>query len=372
MGLFLQMVGAVFIGLMLVVIATYVWIRWKLKGWTDNISAKLEKFGKVFNPAGIALANVPPMRIKLNPATLDEAAHAVDLQRMSTELEGLGFRRGELYSLEGAGMLCQALFHPNERVDGLVYDHSFAGVWIDFDLRFADGTSLCYSNSPQGSTLDHPPGHDIRHFPGEQVAVLWERFQHDLPSKLRANSDAAGFVQRFEEGYREEMDWRISRGGVTIEEIRRTVAQGGDDDASEELISMIQTAWHMRIAQHLDEQLREAFLQGGAMSLAEYESTRDRLVFVHDRTSPDQLQIYLKPEFAQVVMESGGDDDDGPADMFHRDTKLHQRCRASSPRVVFRELLESRQLRGRYRFVKEMASPVAADVYVVSRDAMDY
>ena len=40
MGLFLQMVGAVFLGLILVVIAAYLYVRWKLRRWTGDLAKK--------------------------------------------------------------------------------------------------------------------------------------------------------------------------------------------------------------------------------------------------------------------------------------------------------------------------------------------
>jgi hypothetical protein len=256
------------------------------------------------------------------------------------------------------GGVCRALFHPEKKIDAVAYDHPLLNVWTEFAARFADGTSMSFSNSQQASGLDHVPGRDNRHFPGEQIAVLWERFRHELPAKPIADIAADTFQQRFEDEYRREMEWRISRGGVTEDEIRRCVELGGGE-FSEEHCDMVQKAWRMRIALHIDEQLRNAFLEASSMSLAEYESTRDRLVFVHEHTSPEQLMIYMKCEDRE-------DKDDG--DAFDPQTKLQQRCQTASPRKVFREMMDAHELRGSYKFVKEMTQPYAADVYVASRE----
>lgn len=360
MATFLQMVGAVFLGLILVLIVAYLWLRWKIRSFTSEWSSRIEAFAKNFNPAGIGLMYVPPMTIGLSPADESQATHPQELELATLEVQNLGFRRGKLYEMGEIGGVCQALFHPERKVDAVVCDHPLLNVWVEFGAHFADGTSLSFSNCNQTSGLDHPPGVDNRFFPGEQIAALWERFRHELPDKPLADVTADGFQQRFEDSYRREMEWRISRGGVTEEEIRRCVEMGGGE-FSDEHCDMVQRAWRMRIAQHIDDQLREAFLAASSMSLTEYESTRDRLVFVHEHTSSEQLALYLKD-----ADEDSGEEDDGD-DSFDRQTRLQQRCQTSSPRSVFRELMDAGELRGSYKFLTEMTTPYAADVYVASR-----
>jgi hypothetical protein len=362
---FLQMVGAVFVGLFIVVVVVVLWLRWKFRKWTSQFTDQIEKFAKQFNPAGMMMASVPPLRIKLAPAEADQVPHTEEFERLTLEIQTLGFQRGALFSMAEIGGVCRGLFHPQRQVDAVIYDHPLLNVWVDFVARYADDTTLTVSNCRQVSVLDRPPGQAARNFPGEQISVLWERFQTEVGSRPLTAISADGFSERFENAYRREMDWRISRGGLTEEEIRRQAATGGDGEVDDDLVEVVQRAWQMRIAQHFDEELRTAFLQGESMSLAEYESTRDRLVFVHDHTCADQLQMYLKSSFDD---EEGEDDEEGADDEFDPTTKLRQRCLASSPRKVFRELLEANELAGSYRPVREMTTPIAADVYVASRE----
>jgi hypothetical protein len=364
------MVGAVFLALILVVLAAYIWLRWKLRSWTEKLSSKMEDFVRNFNPGVMGLVSVPPMRIKLSPATVAEAAHPDDLERITLELQALGFQRGELFNMGDIGGVCRAMFHPQHNLEAVVSDHLLLSVWVEFVAWFADGTELTYSNAQQPSKLDPVPGHESRSFPGEQVAVLWERFKNDLPAKPRAAVDPKTFAERFEQAYRDEMDWRISRGGVTEDEIRRC---GGTDDegVNERLIQTVQSAWQMRIAQHFDEELRNAFLQGESMSLADYESQRNRLVFIHDHTAPEQLLMYT-----QAGLDDESDDEDDSDDgsgfddgaHFTQRIKMRQRCQAASPRAVFRELLAARELRGDFRHIKALTDPCPADVYVASSE----
>ena len=368
MGIFLQMVGAVFLGLILVFIAAYLYLRWKLRSWTGDLAKKMEEFTNRFNPAMMGMVNVPPMRISLSPANPSEAMHAEDLERVTLELQALGFQRGDLFNMGDIGGVCRNLWHPQQNLEAAVYDHPLLGVWVEFVAWFADGTELTYANNQQPSLLDPVPGHENRHFPGEQIAVLWERFRNDLPSKSRLAVDPKSFQQRFEKAYRDEMDWRISRGGVTEAEILR-IAPTGSGDADDRLIQTVQSAWQMRIAQHFDDQLRKAYLQGESMSLSEYESTRKKLIFIHDRTAPEQLLMYsLHDDSADTAGDLDDSDEFDDGENFSARMRMRQRCQTTSPRAIFRELLDSHQLRGDYRHVQEMTDPVPADVYVSSRD----
>jgi len=47
------------------------------------------------------------------------------------------------------------------------------------------------------------------------------------PSEPHVNWSASNFVNRFEQAYGDEMDWRASRGGVTQEEVRRAADATG-------------------------------------------------------------------------------------------------------------------------------------------------
>ncbi len=362
---FLQMVGAVFVGLFIVVVAVYLWIRWKLRGLTEKWSEGLEKIMKQFPVAGAGMMYVPPMKLQLTPADNDEIMHPQEVELATLEVQNQGFQRGGLYNLGELGGVCRALFHAERKVDAVVYDHPLLNVWVEYCAMFPDDTSIAYSNCQQASGLDRPPGRETRSFAGEQIAALWERFRLAIKGRPTPNATADDFQQRFESAYAQEMQWRIDRGGVTEEEVRRCVEMAGGE-FTEDHCEMVQQTWHFRIAQHIDEELRAAFAEGSTMSIAQYEKARDNLVFIHDRTAPMLMQMYLK----QTDEEEDDEDDDDEDDFVsgyprsRRLVKLQQRCQASSPRVVFRELMDAGELESEYELVKEMTAPYPTDVYV--------
>jgi|GEM_PF-6226257 len=364
MALFFQMVGAVFVALILVVIVGLLWLRWKLRSFTSQFVDNLGKMAKNLHMTGggMGMLYVPPMTLEMTPAEDDAITHTQEFELATLEVQNQGFKRGELYELEEIGAVCRSLFHSDRRIDVVVYDHPLLNVWVEYCAFFADGTSLSFSNCQQTSGLDQPPQRDARFFPGEQIAALWERFRLEIADRpIAAHITADTFASRFVKFYNEEMQWRIDRGGVTEEEVRRCVEMGGGE-FSEDHCEMVQQTWRMRIAQHIDEQLRTAFTEGSNMSLSEYEKKRDRLVFIHEQTSPEQLMLYVN--MADEENDDEDDDADEGDEYGERQTKLQQRCLAASPRVVFRELRDAGELNGRYEFLKEMTTPYTADVYV--------
>lgn len=358
MMLFLQMVGAVFVGLFVVVIVAYLWIRWKLRSFGLKFADRFEGMMKQFQGAHSALLYVPPMKLKLTPAEEEDIGHPQEFELATLEVQNQGFQRGGLFHLGELGGVCRALFHPERKVDAVVYDHPLLNVWIEYGLIQPDGSSISFSNCQQTSGLDKPPGRDSRFFPGEQIAALWERFRLAIQGQPTPDSRAEGFQERFETSYAQEMQWRIDRGGVTEEEVRRCVEMGGGE-FTDEHCQMVQQTWQMRISQHIDEELRSAFTEGATMSVAQYEKARDHLVFIHDRTAPMQLQMYLKD-----ADESDDDDDFDEDESNPQLLKLQQRCQTTSPRIVFRELLEAGDLDEDYELVEQMSAPFPADVYV--------
>lgn len=360
---FLQMVAAVFVAFIVLVVVGYFWIRWKLRGLTEKWTDGMEKMLKHMQSAGAGLLYVPPMTIELTPAGDDDITNKQDFEFATMEVQNLGFHRGGLFRLGEIGAICRALFHPDRKLDAVVCEHPLIGVWVEFCAQFPDGTSMTYLNSKQTSGLDHPPGRDNRNFPDEQVANVWERFRRALIDRSLPNVTADSFQQRYEEAYDREMEWRMERGGVTEDEVRRCVEMAGGE-FSEDHCRMVQQTWRMRIAQFKDEQLREAFAEGSKMSIAEYERKRDRLVFIHDQTAASQLLMHLKYSDDDDEQEDIENDDPEDADFGDpRLTKMEQRCLTSSPREVFRQMRDAGELQGEYEFVQEMTKPYPADVY---------
>lgn len=368
MALFFQMVGAVFVALLLLVIVGILWLRWKLRSFTSQFVDNLGKMAKNLQmTGGMGMLYVPPMTLDLSPAEDDAITHTQEFELATLEVQNQGFKRGELYELGELGAVCRSLFHSDRRIDVVVYDHPLLNVWVEYCAFFADGTSLSFSNCQQTSGLDQPPDRDTRFFPGEQIAALWERFRLEIADRpIATHVTADTFASRFVKSYNEEMQWRIDRGGVTEDEVRRCVEMGGGE-FSEDHCEMVQQTWRMRIAQHIDEQLRTAFTEGSSMSLSEYEKKRDRLVFIHEQTATDQMLLYVK------IQDEDEEDDADDADAYEEmKTKLQQRCQAASPRAVFKDLRDAGELNGHYEFLKEMTTPYTADVYVSSHDGGRY
>jgi hypothetical protein len=107
MATFRQMLGAVFLGLILVLIVAYLWLRWKIRSFTKDRAGKLEAFAQSLNPAAMGLMYVPPMTVELSPADESQATHPQKLERATLEVQTLGFQRGKLFELGEIGGVCR-------------------------------------------------------------------------------------------------------------------------------------------------------------------------------------------------------------------------------------------------------------------------
>jgi hypothetical protein len=115
-----------------------------------------------------------------------------------------------------------------------VYEHPIAGVFVDFFTVNEDDQSLTVSNAPAGEELDTPPGHEKLVEKNLALGDMYDLLLRKRPRGRYRRFDAKNFPEEFARAYAKEMDWRMERGGVTEDEVRRSAAAAGV--ASEEKI----------------------------------------------------------------------------------------------------------------------------------------
>ena len=97
------------------------------------------------------------------------------------------------------------------------------------------------------------------------------------------------FPTVFATAYAAEMDWRIGRGGVTVEEIRRVAAASGQKEPGDDDVELVQGMWRTAIDDFVSEEAERAFLETGTVSAADWEGMRDRVLVVHEHSIVDEL-----------------------------------------------------------------------------------
>ncbi len=228
---------------------------------------------------GEALASIGPATITLEPRRepLPE-----ECARRGKAFAGLGFAHAGSFDLaEMEGVAVDGWAHETESAYAVVYSHPRAGVWSDVATFYRDAGGLTVSNAAQGGVLDHMPGWRKVYAPGASEEELWRRFLVELPAGApRAPATGARFAADFAAAYRLEMEWRLGRGGATLEEVRR-VAEAEPGRFDPETVAQAHAVIEAEARTKLTEACREAV--AATVSGAEWERLRDRLVVVHER-----------------------------------------------------------------------------------------
>lgn len=279
MGLFLKILGALFLGLILVAVFGVLYLRYRIR--------------KAFRGLGDALQS---MTAAAQPATVHlDRAGSIDWQfddgiREAAEpMQRLGFHDAGQYTIdEIPGVNLWAFVNPTEAVYAVVYEHPMAGVAVDFVTQYEDGTGITYTTASHGAELDHRPGHDKVYLVEASTEDLYRKFLAGRPQGVRKAVSAQAFAAVFEEAYADDMAWRNARGGPTERELRAIAARSGIAMDEEEFAAAREMFTRQAI-EGLEEPLRERFLEVTAIPAREWEELRDRLVFIHDRLSAEML-----------------------------------------------------------------------------------
>lgn len=364
METFLQILGVlclVAIALLLLPVAWLAYKLWQIRRTFRNLMASLGE---------IDVAAVPPLRVHLRRVGKPDWEDRDRIELLAGPLRAAGFQDVGIFAVEPApGLEVMALVHPQHEAYAAVYrQESLPGspqtrVWLDIVSRYADGREVTYSTSEHVSLLDAPPYKQSQPLPGASAAELLERFLRERPPGARRPADAASFVECFESAWARECDWRAERGGLTEEEIRRLGSRDGGE-ASEEAISRVRMQWQVAINGHYQDQLQDAFLASGKVSAREWERYRDRIVFIHDRLSWDEV--------VRLASLGFGVDPDDEEDRGHPRWKEAERLAAGfAPREAFARMNELLDAPARFERIGQMTEPIAADAYLMPEMAYE-
>jgi hypothetical protein len=344
---FLKYVLMIIGGLVVLVVVTAVlgllWLRWKIRKLGG-------KFGEMLD--SLQAGGPPPMRIKL------EAVSAVDwedpdaVDKLLQPLREVGFTDIGTYVIAAIDTRAHALQQPAESVCAVIYEHPQIGVWADLVTRYEDGGTISYANA-KDDRMDRPANRQVTYFEGCDTGKLYRRLLDERPRKAMFRVDAGNFVDVFEQAYAEEMDWRMSRGGPTEQEIRR-IAERDGQECTPELVETIRGSWSQSYNEFLDDQLRDAYLATSGVAASRWEQIRDQVVFVHDQLTPQEVvDLY----------EEALDWDDGRAEALS--DAAQRTAESRSPRDAFAECNVKLPSQSRFEKIGSVDEPVAADVYLM-------
>ena len=165
----------------------------------------------------------PPLRVHLVPDNAGNGAKRREMRHHGKELDAHGFEEiGTFRIPEIAGLTLKAYTQPCQNVCAVVYNHPLAGCFVDIFSENEREQSLTVTNAPVGGELDQPPGREKVFDKSMKVDDMYDYLLRRRPSGPHKQIDETNFVEEFQAAYAEEMDWRLKRGGVTQEEVRRS------------------------------------------------------------------------------------------------------------------------------------------------------
>lgn len=337
--IFLQVLGAIFLLLIVTIVLGVLFVRWKIRSMLHRVEQSLETI-------------LQPPTIRLEPSTTIAWEEPETIEQGRSTLSGLGYHDAGQFVIAGiTGLKLWAFVNPSEPAYAVLYEHPVVGCWVDLVTRYQDGTSITYSSAPQGGELDQPPGHGKEFYPEAEIEELHQRFLEGRPQKPTRTHTATQFTEVFEQAYAEEMAWRNARGGPTEREIR-AIAERTEIDLADEEIDEAREAMAWQAIEALDQTILERFLATTRISAADWEDARDFVVVVHDQLPKDalldRLEEWLEPEdLERLATENWG---------------------FASSRASFARFNGNLPTSARFVKLGRVETPIEADIYRASTD----
>jgi hypothetical protein len=277
----LVLAGALLVVLLLVLLVAgaLLWLKRKVKKAMDAA------------PSGLRTKlTLEPAPMALEPAS---APLSSELAERTDRIAALGFSHVGTFSVrEDPSVLLDAWVHEGESAYAVVYRHRKAGIWSDFCLRYADAGGLTVSNTALAGLLDPMPGWKKISDKRSDETALWRRFcEERVRHAPVAPASKDSFVADFEQLCKQEMEWRLGRGGASLEEVRR-VAEAVPGRFDEKTIAQVQQVVQEQARQRLDDCLK--LKVAATMNGAEWEELRERIVIVHASMSADEAKQALE------------------------------------------------------------------------------
>jgi len=370
MKLFLQMVGAMVVGLIIVIFALYLYIRWKFRSVFRDFAEALKNIGG---------APIPPFRVKLKKKSEvfdddedDDLENKEDFLARCQEFAAIGFERIEDYYVEEIPLSMTAFVDRSTSTYGLVYDHPIAGVWCDVGRRYEDGSDWTFGTN-RDPLVDYPVNKTMKFFPEQPLSAVVEKFKAEAPSDGAILVSNDEFPRFFERVYAEEMDWRIERGGATEAEIRR-IADRDEVECTPQHIQTIQMQWRIAIANFQKERILRRYRKDHELSRSAWDELEDEGVVVYQQMQAEEiLQAFDDYYFPDMGFDFGAIDeehDDPEYGAMRRkwDEKLgeiREQLKTDPPQTIFRRLVENSDRKEfEWEFKASVEKPLPADIWL--------
>ena len=281
----------------------YFWLRRKLRGWQKELKKAIAE-----NPAS------PPMRITLSPQEELEWSKPERIGEVRAALQAVGYESIAKHELFVGQFVNTEMFMHSEVGSYAVVYELMALERIPFDMLVyleADDHITFTSNPDDG--MDRPPWSQMTRFPEydpgsqEDLQKMHNELVERIGDRKVKRFDARGLGKKFVEDYAREQDWRMMRGGITPDEVRRIAANDGHHDLTDERVAELRQPWLETISYHVSELIKKKYLKKTKMTGDEWANTEDRLLVVHEMTTTTGLAGELTD---MIICFTDADDED--------------------------------------------------------------
>jgi hypothetical protein len=336
MALFLQIVGALCVGLVVLMFLGFIALM-LLRFWL------LRKLGATLGD--LRYVHVPA-RLQLWAARSIDWRDAGKVQQNVAELRDLGFVDAGMYGSEALDYLrIQGMANERSSVYAAIYEHDKAGVWLDLVSLYENGDGVTHTNAPEGDEVDSRPGQSKVYDHKASTADLYRRHVAERRADGLRPTPASGFMHALEQSYADAMDWRNARGGATEEELRRLAARNGEELTDEQLQQLREMQLNQAI-EGIDEAIRENLRTSSTLTPAQWEDESERYIYVYDLLPPQTAA-----ERFYAALDSDEEQEPPP-------------LQAALPaRALFARLNDRLPPEERMDIVARLSKPVEADVY---------
>jgi hypothetical protein len=156
-----------------------------------------------------------------------------------------------------------------------------------------------------------------------------------------------------------EQDWRIARGGVTAEEVRRAAVAGAQPPPDESAVELVQASWRSAISAFVGDALVSAYAAAHPMA----SEQRERLRAVHQHS----VAADWVDELAWEMIDGRYDADDEEAEDRAFEAAKEQLAAvfaSSDVRAAFAEAQPLLPEKRRFERIARVSRPWAGDLYL--------
>ncbi len=240
-----------------------------------------------------------PAGYHLQPEVNLNWTDSATVDTLVAEILASGFEDcGQFRVVEDRAVKFWAFLHPHRMVWAEVDEHAAFGVSCNLFVQFAGGGSASFTNTKAGHHLDHRPGHDKHFDKNASFTALLQRCDEACAGKEVMPASKDNLVAIFERYCAEQLLWRNSRGGFTLDETRRIAKEMHGID-NEMLIRGAHLRQRVNANALFDKQIKRLFRRQNEMSDEQWNNVQHRLLFVHDNMDRHQAAALI-PGFKTI------------------------------------------------------------------------